>query len=215
MNTQTAKSNVQQLQEELKQTADNAVSMARKTASGVQSDVKDLAGDARDAVQRIFRAGLGAMVVAEEEGTRLFKQLVSRGEEVDVPNLRLGTLRERIDDGADRVTEAVKGRAEDARYAAGEAAGKVEDRLQEAVAGVMRRLGVPTREEVTELTASVERLSARIDKMKAEKAAASVPAIESVGGGWYEVRVGATVVEKVQGREEAEAALARLNAQQA
>jgi len=210
MNTETSRSNVQELQEELKQTADNAVNLARKTASGVQSDVKDLAGDARDAVQRIFRAGLGAMVVAEEEGSRLFKQLVNRGEEVDVPALKLGSLRERIDEGADRVTEAVKGRAEDARYAAGEAAGKVEDRLQDTVASVMKRLGVPTREEVAELTASVERLTATIDRLKAERAAGPAPAIEAVGGGWYEVRVGATVVEKVQGKEEAEAALARL-----
>ncbi len=214
MNAPTTRTNVQQLQEELKQTADNAVNLARNTASNVQSDIRNVAGDARDTVQRIFRAGLGALVIAEEEGSKLFKQLVSRGEKVDVPDLRIGALRTQIGDGAERVTEAVKGRADDAKFMAGEAAGKVEDRLQEAVAAVMKRLGVPTREEVADLTASVERLTTRIERLKAEKAVAPAPGIEAVGGGWYEIRVGSVVVEKVQGRDEAEAALARLQAQQ-
>ncbi len=214
MSTQTSRSNVQQLQEELKQTADNAVNFARNTAGNVQSDIKGVAGDARDAVQKIFRAGLGALVVAEEEGSKLFKQLVSRGEKVGVPDLRLGALKDEIGERAEKVTDAVKGRADDARFMAGEAVGKVEDRLQEAVAVVMKRIGVPTREEVADLTASVERLTAHVERLKAEKAAAPALAMETVGGGWYEIRVGAVVVEKVQGRDEAEAAMARLQAQQ-
>jgi hypothetical protein len=78
----------------------------------------------------------------------------------------------------------------------------------------MKRIGVPTREEVADLTASVERLTAHIERMKAEKAAAPALKMEGVGGGWYEIRVGDVVVEKVQGREDGEAALARLQAQQ-
>jgi poly(hydroxyalkanoate) granule-associated protein len=209
-----ATSNVQQLREELKQTADSAVTFARKTASNVQADAKTAAEDVRYTVQRIFRAGLGAFAMAEEEGSKLFNQLVSRGEKVNVPELKLGAIRTQIEDGADRVTTSVKERAEDARFAAGEAAGKVEDRLQDAVATVMRRLGVPSREEVADLTASVERLTKHVERLKAEKAEAQSLAIESVGGGWYEIRVGTVVVEKVQGREEAEAALTRLQAQQ-
>jgi poly(hydroxyalkanoate) granule-associated protein len=209
-----ATSNVQQLREELKQTADSAVTFARKTASNVQSDVKTAAEDVRHTVQRIFRAGLGAFAMAEEEGSKLFNELVSRGEKVNVPELKLGSIRTQLEEGADRVTTSVKERAEDARFAAGEAAGKVEDRLQDAVATVMRRIGVPSREEVADLTASVERLTKHVERLKAEKAEAQNLSMESVGGGWYEIRVGTVVVEKVQGREEAEAAMARLQAQQ-
>jgi poly(hydroxyalkanoate) granule-associated protein len=209
-----ATSNVQQLREELTQTADSAITFARKTAANVQSDAKTAAEDVRHTVQRIFRAGLGAFAMAEEEGSRLFNQLVSRGEKVNVPELKLGSIRTQIEDGADRVTASVKERAEDARFAAGEAAGKVEDRMQDAVATVMRRLGVPSREEVADLTASVERLTKLVERLKAEKSEAKSLNLEAVGGGWYEIRVGAVVIEKVQGREEAEAALARLQAQQ-
>jgi poly(hydroxyalkanoate) granule-associated protein len=209
-----ATSNVQQLREELTQTADSAITFARKTAANVQSDAKTAAEDVRHTVQRIFRAGLGAFAMAEEEGSRLFNQLVSRGEKVNVPELKLGSIRTQIEDGADRVTASVKERAEDARFAAGEAAGKVEDRMQDAVATVMRRLGVPSREEVADLTASVERLTKLVERLKAEKSDAKSLNLEAVGGGWYEIRVGAVVIEKVQGREEAEAALARLQAQQ-
>jgi hypothetical protein len=69
---------------------------------------------------------------------------------------------------------------------------------------------------VAELTASVERLTQHIERLKAERAAVVKPALamEAVGGGWYELKVGDVVVEKVQGRDEAEAALARLQAQQ-
>jgi len=92
----------------------------------------------------------------------------------------------------------------------------VEDRLQDAVAVVMKRIGVPTRDEVAELTASVERLTQHIERLKAERAVAAKPAlaVESVGGGWYEVKVGDVVVDKVQGREDADAALVKLQAQQ-
>lgn len=217
MSTETApRTNVRQLQEELKQTADTVVTAARNTATSAQTQIKDAAGDARDAVQRVFLAGLGALVTAEEEGSKLFKRLARRGEKVELRGFSLADLRVRLGDGADEVAGAVKERADDALYIAGEAAGKVEDRLQDAVAAVMKRIGVPTREEVADLTASVERLTAHIDRLKAERAVAQKPALgmESVGGGWYEVKVGEVVVEKVQGREAAEASLVRLQEQQ-
>ncbi len=218
MATETAplKSNVQQLQEELKQTADNAVTLAKNTATNVTSDVKDVAMDVRDLANQVFNAGLGAFVMAEEEGSRLFKKLVKKGRKVELKGIGVDKLRAQLGDGADKVTDAVKERADDAKYMAGEAAGKVEDRLQEAVAAVMKRIGVPTRDEVSELTASVERLTQHIERLKAERAAPVAPALsmEAVGGGWYELKVGTFVVEKVQGREEAENALARLQTQQ-
>ena len=85
------------------------------------------------------------------------------------------------------------------------------------VTGGFLVLEVPTRDEVSELTASVERLTQHIERLKAERAAtppASALSMEAVGGGWYELKVGTVVVEKVQGREEAEATLAKLQAQQ-
>lgn len=209
-------SNVQQLKDELKETADTAVTFAKNTAASVGTATKNAATDVRDLANQVFNAGLGAFVMAEEEGSKLFKKLVKRGRKVELKGIGVDQLRAQLGDGADRVADAVKERAGDAKYMAGEAAGKVEDRLQDAVAAVMKRIGVPTRDEVAELTASVERLTQHIERLKAERAAVVTPALamEAVGGGWYELKVGAVVVDKVQGREEAEAALARLQTQQ-
>ncbi|MFN3597598.1 MAG: phasin family protein [Rubricoccaceae bacterium] len=212
-----------QLQTEIKKTTDDAVALARTTAENVQKEVSETAGDVREAAQKVFLAGLGALSLAEEEGSKFFKKLVKKGEKVDVNILgadRLKKVRSQVTSKADEAEEAVKGRVADAKYAANEAAGKFEERVQEAVAAVMKRIGVPTREEISELTASVERLTKHIEKLKKEqKAAAAAPAATplavSVGGGWYEIKVGDVVVEKVQGKEEAEAAVARLAAQQA
>lgn len=205
---------------DLKKTADDALGLALTTAESVQKDLAGTAGDVKEAVQSVFLAGLGALSMAEEEGSKLFKKLVKKGQKVDLPGLgsaRVQQIREQLDDATEVAADAVKGRVSDARYVAGETADKVEDRLNEAVATVMKRIGVPTREEVSELTASVERLTKHIDTLKEQRAAA--PKIElgmeAVGGGWYELRVGSVVVEKVQGKEDAEAALVRLQTAQA
>src|SRR5690606_25496218 len=126
---------------------------------------------------------------------------------------------------------------ESATEAAGETAATIEDRVQDAVATVMKRIGVPTRSEIAELTASVERLTSHVEALNAEKTTADKAAkaevaaakaevravkteaarpaavtMEAVGGGWYEIAVSGVVVEKVQGKEDAEAAVARLQA---
>ena len=210
------------VQKDLKKTADDTVALAKSTADTVQQTVIDFADDVKETTNRIFRAGLGAFALAEEEGSKLFDTLVKKGEKVDVPVLGgepLTKLRKEIDTQTDRVTDAVKGRASDAKYMAGEATEKVEDRLQDAVALVMKRLGVPTREEISELTAGVERLNKRLDAVKKERKNAPKTEMsftsESVGGGWYELKVNGVVVDKVQGKEEAETALARLAEQKA
>src|SRR5690606_15880289 len=117
--------------------------------------------------ERVLLAGLGAFVLAEEEGSRLFDRLVEKGRKVKLPEVApLKQVRKGLDEGA----EAVTGRARDARYMAGEAAEKAEDRLQDTVAAVMKRLGVPTKQEIAALTASVERLNERLSALKEERA---------------------------------------------
>lgn len=208
-----ATSATQQLQTEIKKTADDAVTLVKTTADSVQKTVTETTTDVKQSAEKIFLAGLGAFALAEEEGSKLFKKLVKKGEKVELPSFGAETikkLRSEIDEKADQLGDAVKGRADDAKYVAGEAAGKAEDRLQDAIAATMRRLGVPTREEVAELTASVERLTKHIAKLKKERAAKPELHLEAVGGGWYEIKIGEVLVEKVQGREDAEAALVRL-----
>ncbi len=206
------------LQKELKKTATDTVDYAKTTVEGIQKDLADTAGDVKDAVGKVFLAGLGALAVAEEEGSKTFKKLVKKGEKIELPGLgaeRVKAIRDQINGAADKATGTVKGRVSGAKKAADDTADKAEDRIQETVATVMKRLGVPTREEIAELTASVERLTTHIERLKEERAASTELTLQAVGGGWYEIRLGDVVVEKVQGKDEAEQALIRIQEQRA
>ena len=208
----------QNLQKELTKTKNDAVSTAKTTVDSVQRDLTEAAGDVKDAVSKVFLAGLGALAVAEEEGSKTFKKLVKKGEKVELPGLgmeRVKAIRNQIEGRADQATDAVKGRVNDARYVADQTADKAEDRIQDTVKTVMTRLGVPTRKEISELTASVERLTANIETLKEQRAASTELTLEAVGGGWYEIKIGDVVVEKIQGKEDAEQALIRVQEQRA
>lgn len=206
----------EQLQEEIKKTADEAISRVKSTTEAAQKGFNDVTKDLAESAQKVFNAGLGALAIAGEEGSSFFNKLVSKGEDVELNSFgtdQIKKVRNQFDTGTDKVSDAVKGRVKDARFMAEEAADKVEDRLQEAVASVMKRLGVPTREEINELTVSVERLTNHVKKLKSGKAVSKTLTMEAVGGGWYELKAGDLVVEKVQGKAEAELALTRLETQ--
>ena len=244
----------QELKKELKKTTDNARKTVKDTVETAQKEIAGTAGDVKDAAQKVFLAGLGAFAVAEEEGSKLFTKLVKRGRKVELPGLgadRVKKISKQLATAADDAQDAVKSRVESATEAAGETAATIEDRVQDAVAVVMKRIGVPTRTEIAELTASVERLTRHVEALKVEKttavkaakaeaaaakadaqaevaavqadarakvraakAEATKPAalaMEAVGGGWYEIAVSGVVVEKVQGKDDADAAVARLS----
>lgn len=206
------------LTKEIKKTASDAIGTAKTTAESVQDTLADAAGDARDSVQKVFLAGLGALAVAEEEGSKMFKTLVSKGETLDLPGFgadRVKAVRKQLASTADKAQDAVEDRVKGARNTATETADAAGDRIQDVVASVMKRIGVPTRDEIAELTASVERLASRVETLKTERAATTEPSMEAVGGGWYEIRIGDVLVEKVQGKEEAEAAVLRIQEQRA
>lgn len=172
------------------------------------------ATEARELANRIVLAGLGVMAIAEEEGTKLFKQMAEKGAAFDLAlpgretaQTAVSTLQEQLQQFAAALLE----RRDEALFVAGEASKKVEHNVQDAVTTAMRRVGVPTRQEITELTQSVERLAANIEKLRAERAGAGTGvSAHHLGGGWYEIRVGGAVLKKVQGKDEAAQAVAEL-----
>lgn len=207
----------EQLQEEIKKTADEAISLVKTTTESAQKGLKDVTKDVSDSAQKIFNAGLGALAIAGDEGSSFFTKLVKRGEKIEFKGFgtdKVKKIREQFDTNTEKVTDAVKGRVKGAKDMAEDASDKFEDRVQDAVAVVMKKVGVPTREEISELTASVERLTKQIKKMKRANAATGELVMEAVGGGWYEIKVGDVVVEKVQGKDEAQVAFERISTQQ-
>jgi poly(hydroxyalkanoate) granule-associated protein len=107
----------------------------------------------KDSAHNIWLAGLGAYSVAGEEGTRLFKQLVEKGSELDAAN------KERINHLAQSV-RGLKGDAKDALT-------MVTTPIEAGLATAMHRLGVPSREEIVNLTQRVEELTRIVAKSKA------------------------------------------------
>ncbi len=114
-----------------------------KKASGEGVD-KEL----RESAQKIWLAGLGALAVAEEEGSKLFNRLVDRGRDWE-------------EQGKERAQEQAKR----ARSRVEKAFDDVQDKVDQQVTEAMKRLGVPSRDEIRELTRKVEELNAKIEAL--------------------------------------------------
>lgn len=124
--------------------------------SYIQEKAKDLQEDVKESATKIWLAGLGALTVAGEEGNKLFKTLVERGEKFESGG-KIPT------DGLKNTASSVKGRATDIYN-------KVEDMINDQVGSALQRLGVPTREEISTLSQQVDALREAIEKM-ADKSA--------------------------------------------
>jgi poly(hydroxyalkanoate) granule-associated protein len=125
-------------------------------------DVEDLQKNMKETAQRMWLAGLGAWATAEQEGGKAFKGLVKKGEVYEhKAKGKLDRLRHQFDQVADK-----------AKDSAAEAWDKVEEVWDERVAGALKRLGVPSREEISHLTRRVEELTTLVgQKARGRRAA--------------------------------------------
>jgi poly(hydroxyalkanoate) granule-associated protein len=116
-----------------------------ETSKKVQEEIKESA-------HKIWLAGLGALAAAEEEGSKIFNTLVEKGEGYE----------SRGKDELAKVKDKVEG-------AFGKAEGsweKLGDAFDDKVAGAIKRLGVPSSDEITTLTKRVEELTLKVDQLK-------------------------------------------------
>ncbi len=114
---------------------------------------------------KVWMAGLGALATAEEEGGKLFRGLVKKGESYEKKGLaHFEKLKSKVEDAAaaakdrageawERVEEEVGDRVED-----------VEGRWDDRVVGVLRKIGVPSKTEIAALTRRVEELTVLVEK---------------------------------------------------
>ena len=122
---------------------------------------QDFKEEIKQNAEKVWLAGLGALATAEEEGGKLFRGLMKKGESYEKKGLAQ----------FDKLKAKVEGAAETARERAEVAWGKVEDkvegvedRLDDRVAGVLRKLGVPSKNEIATLTRRVEELTLLVEK---------------------------------------------------
>jgi poly(hydroxyalkanoate) granule-associated protein len=124
--------------------------MDPNTQTGTQE--KNVQDEIKDSVHRIWLAGLGALAAAEEEGSKLFSRLVERGRDVEV---RGKVEVDKVKEGV----EKVKAKAESTFENWGE-------KFDERLTATLHRLGVPTRDEIRNLTQRVEELNAKVEQLK-------------------------------------------------
>jgi poly(hydroxyalkanoate) granule-associated protein len=122
--------------------------MPKKLKPIAQSEEDRLADAVRTSAQRIWKAGLGAFVKAQQEGGRSFTRLVRDGTE-------LQRRARQVEDASDTVARA----AERASRRASGSWGKLEQVFEERVARALGTIGVPARSEV-------EALERRIDELE-------------------------------------------------
>jgi poly(hydroxyalkanoate) granule-associated protein len=113
---------------------------------------KNVQEEIKDSVHRIWLAGLGALAAAEEEGTKLFSRLVDRGRDVEAKG-KVEVDKVKID------VDRFKAKAESTFETWG-------DKFDEKLTSTLRRLGVPTRDEIRNLTQRVEELNAKLEHLK-------------------------------------------------
>ena len=103
----------------------------------------------KDSAYDIWLAGLGAFAMAGEEGNKLFRALVKKGETMEKTNkARLNQIVARA--------EGLQGEARDM---ARTTVGRFTTPIETGMATAMNRLGVPSRKEIQTLTKRVEELT--------------------------------------------------------
>ena len=124
--------------------------MDPNTQTGTQE--KNVQDEIKDSVHRIWLAGLGALAAAEEEGSKLFSRLVERGRDVETRGkVEVDKVKVEVD--------KMKAKAESTFETWGE-------KFDERLTATLHRLGVPTRDEIRNLTRRVEELNAKVEQLK-------------------------------------------------
>lgn len=106
----------------------------------------------RESAERIWLAGLGALALTEEQGSKFFKNLVKKGEEFDKET------RSRLDKQVALV-----------RQAPTTAMKRIEGGVEQTMTGMLHRFGIPTRREIHSLTRRVESLADTLEKTTTRK----------------------------------------------
>lgn len=123
-----------------------------------ETDIKE---EIKANASKVWMAGLGALATAEEEGGKLFRGLVKKGETYEKKGLaHFEKMKSKVEGAA----EAAKDRAGEAWEKVGETVEDVEGRWDDRVVGVLRKIGVPSKNEIATLTRRVEELTALVEK---------------------------------------------------
>ena len=130
---------------------------ARKTASAKNPNLQDqaerLSKNLGESAQQVWLAGVGAFGRAQAEGTKLFESLVKEG-------LSLEQITRKVAGGkVEAVRDVVENKVGQARGRASDTWDRLEKVFEERVQRALRRLEVPSREDLSALIDRVDSLN--------------------------------------------------------
>ncbi|WP_397595939.1 phasin family protein [Silanimonas sp.] len=189
----------------LKKTTRKSPSAAASNAD-LQAKAEQLSRGLADSAQQIWLAGVGAFQRAQHEGSKLFDALVKEGSTIETATRKLATGR------VDAVRDAVEERVGTVRERAVDTWDRLEKVFEERVQRALTRLGVPSREDLVELTERVDQLTRALKQRgaaPAAKPAAKAPAKAAKKAAAKPAKKAAKPVKKASTKAAAKPAKAR------
>ena len=148
---------------------DMAIKNTKKVGSTDESNLKGMAGKIMESGQQIWLAGLGAFAKAQEEGSKLYDSLIKEGSALEKITSKYTTAKVSEVRGAVETTvNQVKDRATDTLS-------KLEKVFEDRVSGALGALGIPGREELSDLSRKVEELNRLVKGLGGKGAVNAAP----------------------------------------
>lgn len=138
--------------------------MADKQAAGASGlfdslDAAKLASSVKDSAQQIWLAGMGAFAKAQAEGGKAFDTLIKEGMSLQRKTQTVAEAK------LSEVSGKMTGMASEVQARAGQQWDKLENIFEERTAKALRKLGVPSAQDLAALAARVDQLAAQLAKV--------------------------------------------------
>lgn len=156
----------------LKKSTRSKTAGSSNQTSDFQASAEKMSKSIVDSAQQIWMAGMGAFNRAQGEGSKLFEALVKEGMNIEQHTRKLAGGK------VDAVRDAVENRVGVARERATDTWDRLEKVFEERVQRALNRLGVPSREDLSDLTARVNSLTDLLRKQAGKTEAK--PAVKAV-----------------------------------
>jgi poly(hydroxyalkanoate) granule-associated protein len=122
-------------------------------------DPQDLSQRMKDSAQQIWLAGLGAFAKAQEEGGKVFENLVKEGSHLQQTTqqaqAKMTEAAEKVGQMASQIGQSASGQMD-----------KLETIFEERVAKALKSMGLPSAQDVADLKARLEQLEKQLAERK-------------------------------------------------
>lgn len=134
-------------------------SRAAQPSADLQAKAEQMSRSIVDSAQQIWMAGVGAFTRAQGEGSKLFEALVKEGMTIEKSTRQLATGK------VDAVRDAVEDRVGVVRERAVDTWDRLEKVFEDRVQRALNRLGVPSSDDLADLSKRVNELNAELRKI--------------------------------------------------